>query len=130
MNEERSSPTVEANVFCTSPQGYKSHFKLTFPEASGVLVGMRNLNTLIEAMINAGFTPEAVPVARPQRNDTQPAKKATGKKPTECEFCEGQAIVAAEKMTDKSPDWRCSTCDAAAWGPRKDGGFTLRESTR
>ena len=121
-------PTAEVNVFATTPGGYRCHFKLVFPEAAGVLIGLNNLERLIEGLVNRGYTPD-VGAGAARGGAAQPAEQPGKAKPATCELCGSLAIIAEPKRNDKSPDWRCSACDAAAWN-RKDGTFTWRASTR
>ena len=148
MNDEerRSNPTAEANVFCVSPTGFKTHFKLTFPEAAGVTVGLKNLNNLIEALSGAGYKPDsmgagAVAVAAAPAAQPAPLPKGGGglrqvnRQPSNqgifCEFCDGPVYdntAPGAKRNPKAPDYKCKDkeCGGAAW-IRDDGTLAWKE---
>ena len=125
-NEEgRSAPTAEANVFATSPAGFSVHFKLTFPEASGVLVGFNNLNKVIEALVNAGFTAGAPQSGGPRGAPGQSAPRPAGPPAPKCEQCGSDVWDnRANKRNPKGPDFVCKDkdgCGLRGW-LQKDGG--------
>lgn len=124
----RAVPMVaEANVFALHPEGYKAHFKLTFPEAGGIGIGINNLDRLIETLVNKGYKPDGTPM---QHGNAPAAEKpARGRESRsrggapECVDCGGPCWDNREnKRNPKAPDFKCKDkdCCAAAW-LTKDG---------
>lgn len=133
----------EINVFTIDANGYKTHWKVVEGTTGEELVKLttRQLE-LTQWLSGHQFKPDTFGTSNGSRpaqaarnapgNRSAPAKPASPIKraPDDCEMCGGENLSAAEKRTDKSPDWRCDNCDAAAWGPKKDGTYTWRESTK
>jgi hypothetical protein len=97
-------PTIEANVFVKSPDGYKAHFKLIFPEAAGLLTGLNNLDNLIEALKRRGYQPDGYSVPLPVTPSAQAPASA------------GPAGVA-EWIVNQDGSRSCSVHGPAKWVP-------------
>ena len=139
-------PGSELNFFTIDPNGYKVHWRIAEGTTGEELAKLttRQLE-LTQWLAGHHFTPDDF--GRSPSNSGAPRLAAQGapgkasapakppvpikRAPDTCEMCGvNGGIEAAEKRTDKSPDWRCNFCDAAAWGPKKDGTYTWRESTK
>ena len=135
----------EINVFTIDDNGYKTHWKVVEGTTGEELTKLTTRQLELTQWLaghhftpddfgrgpsNGGRSPNAAGSASGGRS--APAKTVTPIKraPDICDLCGGGDISAAERRTDKSPDWRCDACDGAAWGPKKDGTYTWRESTK
>jgi|SRR3990167_3325325 len=122
---EKAPTEYEANIFCTHPTGFKSHFKVISKPASIVA----NFDRLVEALTEAGYTPEvpqkATGGARPAFvKRGSPARRQQSA--VECNACGGPTWDNREsKRNPKAPDYKCKDkdgCDDAAW-IQKDGSL-------
>ncbi len=154
MTQDRSL----ANVFLDSPDGVRVHYQIvegTDPESLETLA--MTVNNLIVERIEEGYRaatmqdrgrPQQTATVSTQTRSVPPTEVANGaavamQRPRFCGDtgdgtpadgvgCGAPSVGRVEnRPKDTSPNFRCSECDAAAWGPNaKPPIFRWRASTR
>ena len=124
-----------AKFFTESPEGVIVHWEVdagNLPDLHALVDSHLSYLQNGNFTANRGFGNGSSTTAAKQ-SPSQPPKEAKvpAARPSVCGVCGEAAMVRiTDKATDKSPDFRCSECDAAAWGPKKDGTYAWRESTK
>lgn len=131
------SIAVECNVFATHPSGFKAHFKMLIPAASGVATGPNNIDKLVEVLVNKGYMPDGGP-GKPttqtketrERAPAQPQRQSRNDDVPECPECGGPVWDnRSNKRNPKGPDYTCkdkANCGMVGW-ENSDGGVRWQE---
>lgn len=106
---EQEPLIAEANIFALNPAGFKVHIKL--PSSPRSVVG--NINTLLSALADSGYTPDTSMMPR-----HEPVAAGVASSGMQCGICNSPNVKAlgdGDRRSAKSPWFRCNACDAAAW---------------
>lgn len=106
----------EANVFTIHRTGLKVHWKLVSDTLSDL---QEEVEYHANWLSDNGYSPDGMGRPITGNGHAEPDPPA-GTPQVKCGLCGGVAVKVTNKPKETSPDWKCSSCGAAAWN-RKEG---------